>query len=315
MLAIKHAWLVCLSATSVLLAGCSFNRIAADQAGNIAAASSDYMRGFWDYEIAGTGTASAIMQLEAMHSVSPDNEPLTLALVSSYIGHTFGWVELDLAEARAAGQFDKAERLRARAELLYRRARDLALSTLRKRDSAIDDKLLGEPAALKQYLEREYASQDDLAPVFWTGMAWGSVLGVTDQMDQAIDVPSVRTLVEHVVAVDPGYQAGAALVFLGGLLAQTPAEYGGDPVQAKAHFERALKLTERKAHTVQLNYARLYALTAGDRKLFFALLDEIIAPEDQGAKTRLDNKIARRHAELLLQTHPRALVDQGEAEN
>lgn len=307
----KHAWLVFLCATSAVSAGCSLNRIAADQAGNIAAASSDYMRGFWDYEIARSGTASAIMQLEAMHSASPDNEDLTLVLVSSYIGHAFGWVELDLAEARAAGQFEQAERLRARAELLYRRARDLALSTMRKRDSAIDEKLLGEPAALKQYLEREYSSEDDLAPVFWTGMAWGSVLGVTDQLDQAIDVPSIRMLVEHVVAVNPSYQGGAALVFLGGLLAQTPAEYGGDLEQAKEYFERALKLTERKSHTVQLNYAKLYALTAGDRKLFFSLLDEVIAPEDQGAKTRLDNKIARRHAELLLRTHPRDLVDRG----
>jgi hypothetical protein len=246
-----------------------------------------------------------------MHSVSPDNEALSLGLVSTYIGHTFGWVELDLAEARAARQFDKAERLRARAELLYRRARDLALSTLRKRDSAIDERLLGEPAALKQYLQREYTNKADLAPVFWTGMAWGSVLGVTDQLDQAIDVPAVRALIEHVVVVDPGYEGGASLVFLGGLLAQTPPEYGGNPEQAKGYFERALTITQRKSHTVQLNYAKLYALTAGEHKLFFALLDEIVAPTDQGAEVRLSNKIARRHAELLLQTHPRDQVDHG----
>jgi hypothetical protein len=307
MSAIKHAWLVVVGAGAALVAGCNLNRIAADQAGNIAAASTDYMRGFWDYEIGRAGTAAAIMQLEAMHSVSPDNEALSLSLVSSYIGHTFGWVELDLAEARATRQFDKAERLRARAELLYRRARDLSLSTLRKRDRAIDDTIKGEPAELQRYLQREYPDQADVAPVFWTGMAWGSMLGVTDQMDQAIDVPAVRTLIEHVVAVDPQYQGGASLVFLGGLLAQTPAEYGGNPEQAKAHFERALALTERKSHAVQLNYAKLYALTVGDRKLFYALLDEVIAPEDRGADVRLSNKIARRHAELLLQTHPRDL--------
>jgi hypothetical protein len=308
----KHAWLVCLSATSVFLAGCYLNAIAADQAGNIAAASSDYMRGFWDYEIGRSGTASAIMQLEAMHSVSPGNEALSLALVSTYIGHTFGWVELDLAQARADRQFDKAERFRQRAELLYRRARDLALATMRKRDPAIDERLVGEPSALKEYLQREYANKEDLAPVFWTGMAWGSVLGVTDQMDQAIDVPAVRVLIEHVVALDPSYQGGAPLVFLGGLLAQTPAEYGGNPEQAKQYFERALELTERKSHTVQLNYAKLYALTTGDDKLFFALLDEIMAPEDRGSGVRLSNKIARMHAELLLRTHPRVLRDDGE---
>ena len=240
-----------------------------------------------------------------MHSVSRDNEALTLALVSSYVGHGFGFVELDLAEARAAHQYDKAEHLRARAELLYRRARDLALSTLRKRDRAIDERLQGDPAALKKYLKTEYAQRDDLAPVFWTGMAWGSVLGVTDQMDQAIDVPAIRALIEHVIEVDPGYEEGAPLVFLGGLLAQTPADYGGNPEQAKSYFEQALKLTQRKSHTVQLNYAKLYALTTGDTKLFFALLDEVMAPEDQGAPVRLSNKIARRHAELLLRTHPR----------
>ena len=137
MLAIKHAWLVCLSATSVLFAGCNLNGIAADQAGNIAAASSDYMRGFWDYEIGRAGTASAIMQLEAMHSVSPGNEALSLALVSTYIGHTFGWVELDMERARAQHDYRHATRLRQRAELLYRRARDLALGTMRVRQSTL----------------------------------------------------------------------------------------------------------------------------------------------------------------------------------
>jgi hypothetical protein len=136
-------------------------------------------------------------------------------------------------------------------------------------------------------------------------MAWGSVLGVTDQMDQAIDVPAIRALIEHVVEVDPSYEAGAPLVFLGGLLAQMPAEFGGNPEQAKGYFERALKVTQRKSHAVQLNYAKLYALTTGDHKLFYALLDEVMAPEDQGAGVRLSNKIARRHAELLLRTHPR----------
>ena len=181
------------------------------------------------------------------------------------------------------------------------------MSALRKRDSAIAEKLLGEPAALKRYLQREYSDPADLAPVFWTGMAWGAMLGVTDQMDQAIDLPAVRALVEHVADVDPGYERGASLVFLGGLLAQTPADYGGDLEQAQRYFEQALAITARKVHTVQLNYARLYALTTGDHKLFFSLLDEIMAPEDQGAQVRLDNKIARRHAELLLQTHPRDL--------
>jgi hypothetical protein len=295
---LRVCWLMI--ASSPLWAACSLSQIAADQAGGIAAISSGYMRGFWDYEIARAGTASAIMQLEAMHSVSPQNEALALALASAYIGHAFGYVELDMEKASAEHQYAKATRLRLRAELLYRRARDLALATMRTRDPALDELLKGEPAAFADYLEREYDSADDLAPVFWTASAWGSMLGQTDALDAAVDLPMIRVMIEHVIKRDPGYESGAGLVFLGGLLAQTPPAFGGDLDKAKAYFERALALTQRRSHVVQLNYAKLYAATIGDQALFHALLNEIMAPEDQGSDVRMSNKIARMHAEVLL---------------
>jgi hypothetical protein len=295
------ARLVLLVAALCVSAGCNLNRFAANQAGSIAVASSGTMRGFWDYDIARHGTAAAIMQLEAMHAVSPANESLTLTLASSYVGYTFGWVEYDLGQARADAQFARADRLRARAELLYRRARDLALSTMRARDAGIDEVLVGDPAALRTYLQQHYRdAKQDIAPVFWTATAWGSMLGMTDQLDATVDLPMIRGLVEQVIDLDPGYESAGALVFLGGLYSQTPPDFGGDLAKGKEYFERALKLTARKSHVVQLNYAKLYALTTGDTVLFRSLLDEILAPEDKGTEVRLSNKIARMHAELLL---------------
>jgi hypothetical protein len=292
-----------LCGTLLLTGACNLNSFAANQAASIAGASNEYMRGFWDYDIARHGMSAAIMQLEAMHSVSPDNETLTLTLVSTYVGYGFGFVELDLAEAQAALHFDQADRLRARAELIYRRARDLALSTLRRRDASIDEMLLGDPSALTAYLKQHYPDpNDDVPSVFWTAVSWGSMLNMTDQLDQAADLPSVRAMVEHVVALNPGYESASGLVFLGGLYSQTPADFGGDPVKGKAYFERALALTKHKSHTVQLAYAKLYALTNGDQTLFHSLLDEILAPEDQGNAVRLSNKIARMHAERLLKS-------------
>jgi hypothetical protein len=295
----RFAWPIALVACLTPSSGCNLNRFAANQAGSIAAESTPYMRGFWDYDIARHGTAAGIMQLESMHSVTPDNEPLTLTLVASYVGYAFGWVELDMEQARTDVQFAKADRLRARAELIYKRARDLSLRVMRERDSGIDDVLLGEPAALQSYLKKHYSDREDIAPVFWTAMSWGSMIGATDQLDATVDLPMIRVLVEHVVALDPAYESAAALVFLGGIYAQTPPDFGGDLVKAKALFERALELTGRKAKVVQLNYARLYALTAGDQALYRSLLDEILLPEDQGNDLRLSNKIARRYAELL----------------
>src|SRR5262245_15630624 len=102
--------------------GCSMNSFAADQAGGIAAASVDRMRGFWDYEIAGQGNAAGIMQLEGLYGFSPDNEDLALTLSASYVGYAFGWVEVQAEKAEDAGEYDGAARQRHRAELLYSRA-------------------------------------------------------------------------------------------------------------------------------------------------------------------------------------------------
>jgi hypothetical protein len=188
---------------------------------------------------------------------------------------------------------------------LYRRARDLALGTMRVRDPSIDELLKGEPSALAEYLDRKYTSTDDIAPVFWTASAWGSMLGQTDALDATVDLPMIRVMIEHVIERDPSYESGTGLVFLGGVLAQTPPSFGGDLVKAKAYFERALELTKRRSHVVQLNYAKLYALTTGDQALFQSLITEILAPEDQGSDVRMSNKIARMHAELLWKNNSR----------
>jgi hypothetical protein len=298
----RLAWRIAFATLVAASAGCNLNRFAADQAGSIAASSTSYMRGFWDYDIARAGTAAGIMQLESMHSVTPDNESLTLTLVASYVGHAFGWVELDMERARADHQYAKADRLRARAELIYKRARDLGLHTMRVRDDGIDSVLKGEPSVLRDYLKKHYSDKKaDLAPVFWTASSWGAMLGMTDALDATVDLPMIRAMIDHVVALDPSYESASGLVFLGGVYAQTPPDFGGDLAKAKQYFERALELTHRKSHVVQLNYAKLYALTAGDKTLFRSLIDEILAPEDQGNDVRLSNKLARMHAELLLQ--------------
>jgi hypothetical protein len=282
------------------LAGCSMTGFAANQAGAIAAESVDRLRGFWDYDIAGQANAAGIMQLEGLLGFSPDDERLSLTLCASYVGYAFGWVEVQAQEAEDAGDYDAASRQRHRAELLYTRARDLALRVLRGRDAGIDQALRSKPQELRAYLAEHYRDPEDAAPVFWAAASWGALLGMSEDMSLVMDLPAIIALVEHVVALDPGFESAGALVFLGGFNAQFPVQLGGSPDRAKQHFERALKITRRRAHQVQLAYARTYAVTVGDRELYVSLLNEIVQAPDQGSRVRLANKIARIRAELLL---------------
>lgn len=290
-----------LALLSLLLGACNMNGFAADQAGSIAAGSMSHMRGFWDYEIAGHGNAAGIMQLESLHGISPDNEELALVLCASYIGYAFGWVEVAAEKAEDSEQYEAAARERARAEWLYRRARDLGLGVMRNRHEGIDVALEQHPDQLRAYLREHYDDpEEDVAPLFWAAAGWGGLMAMSEDLSLAVDLPVIVTLVEHVLELDETFEDGAALVFLGGFNSQYPAQFGGSVEKGKEYFERALKVTKRRAHQVQLNYARLYALTVNDRALFLSLLNEIIEAPDQGHDVRLANKIARVRAELLL---------------
>jgi hypothetical protein len=288
---------------SAALPACNFNKFAADQTAGLLSEAAPALEGFWDYEMAGVGTPGAIMQLEAFHAVTPDNEALSLNLAKVYVGYGVGWVESDYEVAYAAGEMDRADRLRQRASLIYMRARNLALHALRVRDKGIDAALKdNDPQSLAKYLSAHYKDKkDDVGPVFWAGMAWGAAINMSlDQPDMLVDLPKAKALVEHAKSLDDGFFNGGAYVFLGSMESAFPKAMGGDPEKGRALFEAGLARTGRKNHMLLVNYARVYAVNTQNRALFEQLLNEVLRAGDQGQSYRLSNKVARRRAERYL---------------
>jgi hypothetical protein len=284
------------------LSGCSLNKIAADGTAGLLKEAAPALDGFWDYDLAGVGTPGAIMQLEAFHAVSPDNEDLSLNLAKAYVGYGNGWVESDYEVAYAAGDMDKSDRLRQRARLLYLRARNLALRAMRGHDEGIDAALKAtDDQTLKNYLKQHYTDKEDVARLFWTGMSWGAAINMSlDQPDLVAEIPTAKALVERARELDEGFFNGAAFVFLGSMESAFPKAMGGDPEKGRALFEQGLTKTQRKNHLIQLNYARIYAVNTQNRELYVKLLTEIIEAPDLGGAVRLSNKVARRRAERYL---------------
>jgi hypothetical protein len=290
------------SVCALSLGACNINKIVADGTGDLLEEGAPALDAYWDYDIAGTGIASAIIQLETFHSVSPDNEKLAVNLAKAYVGYAQGWVEGQYETAFMAGEFDKADRLRQRARLLYLRARNLALHAMRVRDEGIDEAIKSvDQTALPKYLAENYVAKEDCPPIFWTGLAWGAAINMSlDQPDLIADLPIIKPFIERARELDDMYFNGAAYVALGTIEASFPPALGGDPERGKEWFERGLERTERKNNLLQVMYARIYAVNTRNQGLFFKLLNEVIEAPDAGDAYRLANKVARMRAERYL---------------
>lgn len=287
------------------LSGCHINGMVADQTASLIGEGSPALDAYWDWDLAGIGIPGAILQLETFLHVTPDNEELALNLAKAYVGYAQGWVENEFEIAWAAGDFDKADRLRQRARLLYLRARNLALHCMRNRDDGIDEAIRnGGETQLVKYLADNYTSESDVGPVFWAGMAWGAAINMSlDQPDLIADLPLVKPFVERAIKLDDMFLNGGAYLFLGTIEASFPPALGGDPEKGKQWFEQGLEKTGRKNHMLLVNYARSYAVNTQNRQLFHKLLNEVIESGDMGNSVRLSNKIARiRAARYLAQS-------------
>ncbi len=288
---------------SASLSACNFNKFAADQTAGLLNEAAPALDGFWDYDLAGVGTPGAIMQLEAFHAITPDNEDLSLNLAKAYVGYAIGWVENDYEIAYTTGDMDKSDRLRQRARLLYERARNLALHAMRVRDKGIDAALKSnDESTLPKYLAAHYKdAKKDVGPVFWAGLAWGAAVNMSlDDPMMLSELPTAKALVTHAKNLDDVFFNGGAYVFLGAMESAFPKAMGGDPEKGKALFEQGLAKTGRKNHMMLVNYARIYAVNTQNRALYEQLLNEVIAAGDQGQSVRLLNKVARRRAERYL---------------
>lgn len=288
-------------AAAVACAGCDTSRLTARASGDLVVRASDELQRHWDEELIGDAMPGTIVQLEGVFAVVPDDETIGLVLVRAYAAYTFGWIEDEAEVAEAAGDLEEADRLRARALHLYERARNVGVHLLRLRDRGIDDAIAGGPEALARWLEAHVTSREAALLALWTGLTWGSAIGMSGGDPELVaDLSITRELVESAVRYDETLEHAAGLTFLAGIASATGEGIGGDPDRGHEIFERALLATGRRSYVVQLAYASTYAVTVHDRALFVSLLREIIDGGDPDPDARIGNRVARRRAIHLL---------------
>ncbi|MFC1701771.1 TRAP transporter TatT component family protein [Pseudomonadota bacterium] len=141
----------------------------------------------------------------------------------------------------------------------------------------------------------------DAASLFTYGLTSIAYIKVhSDDWGAMAKLPRVEATLNRVQSLDPQYQAVQVEHFLAVLNTIRPPAMGGDFVAGKAHFERALALSNGKDLSINVDYARYYARTLYDRELHDQLLNDVMSSETNQDGYTLFNTLAQREAKELL---------------
>jgi hypothetical protein len=132
-------------------------------------------------------------------------------------------------------------------------------------------------------------------------VSWLSHLDATSSDWTAVgELPWVQAAMNRVLELDETYDDGGVHVYLGILNSLRPPALGGQPDVAKAHFERAIELSNGTDLSAKVEYARRYGRMMFDQELHDRLLNEVIAAPAEVPGRTLFNVLAKRDAEELL---------------
>ena len=114
------------------------------------------------------------------------------------------------------------------------------------------------------------------------------------------ELPKAEVALLHLLAAEDPERAGSVNMYLGVLNTLRPPALGGDPEQGRQYFEEALRITERKDLSVQVEFARGYARLVYDRELHDQLLNEVMNADLRQPGLTLFNTLAQEQAAELL---------------
>jgi hypothetical protein len=275
----------------LLLSACSPKNMAINRMASALASASGVYENDNDPEFVRLAAPSTLKTVEMLLHDSPANPQLLLTACSGFTQYSYGFLHVE-AEVRAQDAAAAAE-LKSRAMKMYQRARGYCLRGLNIRHPGVTLTSLGtDPSAAVSQ-----TTVEDVPWLYWTAASWGAELSLApNQLLRVTELASVRALLNRAKALNEGWQAGAiheALIAFDGL----PPMLGGSASAARADFERAMVLSDKKSVFAYVALAATTADAAEKRRL----LEAAVAIDTATLTTRrLTNLIAQRYARALL---------------
>lgn len=235
-----------------------------------------------DLELVGDGLPTYLLMVDGMIVNWPESESLLRSGASLYSAYAGIYVK-DKARARSLTNKALGYALRAAC------ARDKDWCEVRSIKIERFDELLAD------------AGKKDVPMMYTLGSTWVSYIQQNSGDWNAVgELGRVDALMQRVVALDEGYEFGQAHMYLGALNSILPASLGGNPDQAKSHFDRATALSNGRNLLAKTLCAERYARLTFDRELHDQLLNEVLAADPVEHGLTLQNRYAQRQAQALL---------------
>jgi hypothetical protein len=262
-----------------------------------------------DPEFVRVGAPSTLKMVEMLLEEQREHAGLLLTACSGYTQYAYAFlhVESEIASSAAA-----AADLKDRASRMYERARSYCLRGLEVAGFVGSDadgagETRGRPPTVAAQLARDPraalsgAARADVPILYWTAAAWGGSLAVAENPFPRLgELGIVRALFQRALELDEAWDGGAiheALIAIEGV----PAVAGGSARRARAHFDRAVELSNGQSASAYVLLASSVAQPARDRAEFERLLRAALAIDAaRRPATRLATLIAQKRARFLL---------------
>lgn len=272
-------------------AGCSPKQMALNRMASAMSDAASVYDNDNDLEFVRLAAPSTLKTIEMLLQQSPRHTGLLLTACSGFAQYSYAFLHVE-AEVRAADA-EAAKDLRARAGKMYQRARGYCMRGLEiKHPGLTAQALAADPAGMLKAMKAE-----DVPWLYWTAASWGAELSLApNQLTRIAELAVVRALLHRAKALDDSWERGAiyeALIPFDGL----PPLLGGSPAAARADFDKAMQLSEKKSVFAYVALAMTLADPAEKRRL----LEQALAIDVSTlASRRLTNLIAQRYARALL---------------
>lgn len=292
----KRMYLTLAAACALSVAsGCSVREYAARSIGDAMVAGGDVYASDGDIELVGAATPFGLKTMESLLAAAPDHRGLLLAATRGFTQYAYVYVQLP-AEDLERRDVARAYAERDRARRLYLRARDYGLRGLGLVESDAARRLFFNPQAALVSTTRE-----DVPLLYWTGVAWAAAISLgKDSPALVAGLPAVDALIARAVALDADFDHGTLQSFLIGYEMNRPNAAADAAQRARAHFERAVALSEGQHAAPYIALAESVAAPARERAEFDALLTQALRIDASARpEWRLANLVMQRRARWL----------------